>query len=328
MEYHIKAEKKSRFLPSRPLNSPAMHNVQKEVVQPLPVLKSHLLGSRRAALAADRADCEVTDLHIHGEGGRELHLSPVGVGRGHRVGEAVDRATDEAATLLDDLLRVVPGTTALSRIGRGGASDGRGRGSAGAGGSAHVARRSSSSGGGRRGGTSEGRGVVVGANAALDHVDGDEALVAIEAETSDGGLNALEQLAAILRLLVVVRAREVELVAAYMVVPHEGTSGRNAGGRVAHAVLVAAVLVADLLLGELQAEDVVEDGAAVGPSGVFVVCGQDMEGVALVEVPLVSHGGRIGCCDAALTIKSLFVACQQWKELTISGCMICRCRKI
>jgi len=242
-------------------------------------------------VAADRADRQVADLHVHGEGGRELHLSPVGVGRGDRVGDVVNRAVDEATTLLDDLLRVVERTAALGRADRGAASSGGGRGGGGASGSGGVARRSRSSGGDRRSGTSEGREIVVGANAALDHVDGHEALVAIEAETSDGGLDALEQLAAVVRLLLVVRAREVELVAADMVVPHEGASWRNAGGRVAHAVLVAAVLVADLLLGELQAEDVVEDGAAVGPSGVFVVCGQDMEGVALVEVPLVSHGG-------------------------------------
>lgn len=85
-----------------------------------------------------------------------------------------------------------------------------------------------------------------------------------------------------------------------MVVPHDGASGRNAGGRVSHAVLVAAVLVADLLVREIDFEDVVEDGAAVGPGGVLVVGCKDVEGVALIEVPLVSHLGCCGCCDVVL----------------------------
>lgn len=225
----------------------------------------HLLRARSAAVTADHADRLVADLHVHGEGGRELHQPPEGVARGDVVGKIVLGAVDEVVALLDDLLGVVPGTAALSRIRRGGGSSRRRRGSASAGESGGVARRSSSRVGDSAGGSSESRGVVVGANAAGDHVDGHEALVASEAETSDGGLDTLEQLASILRLLLVVRAGEVELVAADVVVPHDGASGSNAGGRIAHAVLVAAVLVADLLVGEVDAEDVVEDGTAVGP---------------------------------------------------------------
>lgn len=101
----------------------------------------------------------------------------------------------------------------------------------------------------------------------------------------------LEQSTAILRLLLVVGTGEVELVAADVVVPHDRACGRNAGWRVAHAVLVAAVFVADFLVGEVEVEDVVEDGAAVGPGRVLVVGCKDVEGVALIEVPLVSHLG-------------------------------------
>ena len=231
----------------------------------------HLLRARSAAVTADHADGLVAHLHVHGEGGRELHQPPVGVARRDVVEETVLGAVDKVVAFLDNLLRVVPGTPALSGIGRGGRSSRGRRGSASAGESGGVARRSRGRVGNSSGGSSEGRGVVVGANAAGDHVDGHEALVAIEAETSDGGLDTLEQLVAILRLLLVVRAGEVELVAADVVVPHDGASGSNAGGRIEHAVLVAAVLVADLLVGEVDAKDVVEDGPAVGPGGVLVV---------------------------------------------------------
>ena len=249
-------------------------------------------------MTADTADRLVADLDGLGEGGRELDWTRVGLARSDVVGEASYRAVDELVALLADVLRVVPGTAAHGRIGGGGSGSRRGRrGGARASESGGVTRRSRSRGrscgssGGSSGGSSEGRGVVVGANAAGDHVDGHKALVAIETETSDGGLDALEQLAAILGLLLVVRTREIELVAADMVVPHQGTSRGDAAGRVAHAVLVAAVLVADLLVGELDVEDIVEDGSAVGPGGLWVVGRHDVEGVALGEGPLMRHVG-------------------------------------
>lgn len=269
-----------------------MHEEENKEAQPRQSLDLGLLIAGSATAAADHADRLVTDLNGLGEGGRELDWTRVGLARSDIVGEASYRAVDELVALLADILRVVPGTAAHGRIGGGGSGSRRGRrGGAGASESGGVARRSKSRSCSRSGGSSESRGVVVGANAAGDHVDGHEALVASEAETSDGGLDALEQLAAILGLLLVVRAREIELVAADMVVPHEGTSWGDAAGRVAHAVLVAAVLVADLLVGELNVEDIVEDGSAVSPGGLWVVGRHDVEGVALGEGPLVRHVG-------------------------------------
>ena len=245
----------------------------------------------RTAAAADHAGRLVADMDGLGESGRELRGPPVGVARSDSVGEAIHRAVEELVSLPDDLLVVIPGTTALSRV-SGGASSSHGkRGSSGAGRGGGDVRRSSSDICGRSGGSSDSRGVVVGANAVGNHVDGHEALIASEVETSDRGLDALEQLAAILRLLLIVRAGEVELVAANVVVPHGRTSWGDAGGRVAHAVLVATLLVADLLVSEVDAEYVVEDGTAVGPGGLRVVSRHDVENVTLGESPLVRHVG-------------------------------------
>jgi hypothetical protein len=51
---------------------------------------------------------------------------------------------------------------------------------------------------------------------------------------------------------------------------------------------------------------------------------QDVEGVALVESPLVGHDG---CCDSLSTIESSSISAEQWTGLTLVTCMICRCRK-
>lgn len=297
LEYHGKA-KKSRPLPSRPVNSPQCMMYLNKSDKRFPFI----LDSR--LMAADPTNRLVADLHTHAESVREPHRPPVGVGGSDSVGEALYRAVDELVPLLDELLVMVPRTTTLSRVGGrgGGSSRGRRRNTS-AGESSGVARGTRSRVGDSSGGSSESRGVVVGADATRDHVDGHEALVAIEAETGDRSLDALEETAAILDLLLVVR-QEVELVAADMVVPHEGASGSDAAGSVAHAVLVAAVLVADLGVGEVHTEDIVEDGAAVGPGGVVVVGRQDVEGVALVKSSLVGHDG---CCNVVLAIELFFV---------------------
>lgn len=271
-----------------------MHEKQREDSRPCPLLNSDLLVARSAAEAALHADCHVADVDGLGESRGKLQRPTIDVARGDGVGDVFDGAVDELLAHSDDLLRVVPETTALSWVGRTGGSSRGGRGGAGAGESGGVARRSSGRVCDSSGGSRESRGVVVGANAMVHHVDGHEALVAIEAQVPDGTLDALEKLLAELRLLLVVGAREAELVAANLIVPGDGTSRRNAGGRVAHAVLVAAVLVADLLVGEVYAKDVVEDGAAVGPGRVLVVGRQDVEDVALVGVPLVGSLGRHG----------------------------------
>ena len=165
---------------------------------------------------------------------------------------------------------------------------GRGRGSVDAGGSGGVARRSRGRVGNSSGGSSNEQDVGVSTDAAVEHVDGAETIVVVETKLVDRSLDALEELTTGLHLLLAV-GKEVELVAADMIVPRDGTSGQ-AGGRIAPAVLVAAVLVADLLVGELQAEDMVEDSAAVDPVGLRVVVREDMEGVALLEGPHVRHG--------------------------------------
>ena len=68
MKYHMQGHKESRSLPARPVNPLTVHDVHKKVIHPFPVLDPDLLSAWSTAVAADQADRQVTDLHVHAEG--------------------------------------------------------------------------------------------------------------------------------------------------------------------------------------------------------------------------------------------------------------------
>jgi hypothetical protein len=253
------------------------------------------VSTNRAVATTDHASALVADLNTASHSGRKLHQSLPGLCRNDRARKVGHSAVDKTLADFGDLLRVVPGATTQGRVG--GCAVGsvissrrRRRGAlASESGSGARGSRSRDVGGRLSGESTTSRRVVVGANAPRNHVDGHEALVGAETTVVDGALDAPQHVTANLRLLLGVRAGQVELVAADIIVPHEGSSGLHAVGHVAPAVLVAAVLVADLVVGEAYGEDMVEDSTTVDPCGLWVVGGHDVEAVALSEGPLVRH---------------------------------------
>lgn len=138
----------------------------------------------------------------------------------------------------------------------------------------------------------ESNGVGVGAIHARDHADSTETDVVAEVEHVDSVLDLLQHSSAVGLLLGVEGAREVEFVAADVVVPHEGTGGLV--GLAATAVLVAAIFVAEVGGVEVGAEDGVENGAAIHPGRDRVVGREDVEAVAVRDGPVVAAGLRHG----------------------------------
>lgn len=131
----------------------------------------------------------------------------------------------------------------------------------------------------------------VGTRHAWEHVDRAQAVVASKTKGVDCTLDLLQHIGAIRGLLLV--ETEAELVAADMIVPHDGTRGLLAIGTVALTGLVASILVAQSLPLEIGVEDMVEDRGAVSTNRLWVVRRHDVETVALRDGPSARHPSEV-----------------------------------